>query len=185
MLWHKPHVIAGHSGVRDKGRSGSSDRPSLHPDPVSAPAATLGTMTDRELAMQAWESLFRAQHELFDRMSADFDDAPITQPEYDVLLTVVRSPDMTARLRDITANSLISQPSVSRLVDRMVSRSLVTKASDPDDGRGALVTATASGARAFRVMAASHGRSIAEHMAVLNDDELRTLLELTGRLRAQ
>ena len=76
-------------------------------------------MTDRQLALQAWESLFRAQHELFGEMTEDFDGAPITQAEYDVLLTVVRSCEMTARLRDITANSLISQPSVSRLIDRM------------------------------------------------------------------
>ncbi|WP_344818239.1 MarR family winged helix-turn-helix transcriptional regulator [Microbacterium soli] len=140
-------------------------------------------MTDRQLALQAWESLFRAQHELLAAMSADFAGAPITQAEYDVLLTVVRAPGMTTRLRDITANSLISQPSVSRLVDRMVSRGLVDKATDPDDGRGAIVTATDAGARAFRVVAATHGRSIAERMSVLDDDEMRTLLALTERLR--
>ncbi|MDT0156202.1 MarR family transcriptional regulator [Microbacterium sp. ARD32] len=142
-------------------------------------------MTDRQLAMQAWESLFRAQHELFGEMTADFEGAPITQAEYDVLLTVVRSCEMTARLRDITAKSLISQPSVSRLIDRMVSRELVTKASDPDDGRGALVTATDAGARAFRTLAAAHGRSIAERMSKLDDDELRALLELTEKLRGR
>jgi len=142
-------------------------------------------MTDRQLALQAWESLFRAQHELFGEMTEDFDGAPITQAEYDVLLTVVRSCEMTARLRDITANSLISQPSVSRLIDRMVSRELVTKASDPEDGRGAVVTATDTGARAFRTLAASHGRSIAERMAKLDDDELRTLLALTEKLRGR
>ena len=92
-------------------------------------------MTDRKLALEAWESLFRAQHELFTEMAADFDTGDITQAEYDVLLTVTRSPEMTARLRDITANMLISQPSVSRLVDRMVTRGLVAKCADPDDGR--------------------------------------------------
>lgn len=142
-------------------------------------------MTDRELALQAWESLFRAQHELFGEMSADFEDAPVTQAEYDVLLTVVRSKGMTARLRDITANSLISQPSVSRLIDRMVARGLATKASDPDDRRGALVTATDAGARAFRTLATTHGRSIAALMSTLDDDELQTLLTLTMKLRGR
>src|SRR5690349_16927257 len=70
------------------------------------------TMTDRQLALKAWESLFRAQHELFGQMASDFDGAEITQAEYDVLLTVVRARTMSARLRDITANSLVSQPSV-------------------------------------------------------------------------
>ena len=140
-------------------------------------------MTDRKLALEAWESLFRAQHELFNEMVQDFDDAHLTQAEYDVLLTVTRSPGMTARLRDVTGNMLISQPSVSRLIDRMVTRGLVTKCADPDDGRGALIRATDAGARAFRTLATVHGRSIAERMSHLDDDELRALRELTEKLR--
>src|SRR6478609_6972629 len=104
-------------------------------------------MTDRKLALEAWESLFRAQHELFTEMNTDFEGSDLAQAEYDVLLTVTRSPDLTARLRDVTANMLISQPSVSRLVDRMVARGLVAKCPDPDDGRGALIRATDEGAR--------------------------------------
>ena len=62
---------------------------------------------------------------------------------------------MTARLRDVTAIMLVSQPSVSRLVDRMVARGLVTKCADPDDGRGALVRATEAGAATFRRVASA------------------------------
>ncbi|NLE82636.1 MAG: MarR family transcriptional regulator [Rhodococcus sp.] len=140
-------------------------------------------MTDRKLALAVWESLFRAQHEIFTAMANDFDDTPITQAEYDVLLTVTRSPEQTARLRDITSKMLISQPSVSRLVDRMVANGLLTKHPDPEDGRGALVTATDAGARAFRTVASVHGRSIAEHMSRLTEAEQRTLYELTEKLR--
>ena len=140
-------------------------------------------MTDRKLALETWESLFRAQHELFAAMAADFDDTAITQAEYDVLLTVVRAPEMTARLRDVTTNMLISQPSVSRLVDRMVARGLIEKCPDPEDGRGALIRATDDGARAFRAVATVHGRSIAQRMSKLDDDELHTLHELTQKLR--
>lgn len=140
-------------------------------------------MTDRKLALEAWESLFRAQHELFAAMDADFDGASITQAEYDVLLTVTRSPRATARLRDVTANMLISQPSVSRLVDRMVSRGLLTKKPDPEDGRGSLLIATDAGTRGFREVAMVHARSIATHMSPLDSDELRTLYALTQKLR--
>ncbi|MFJ2370420.1 MarR family winged helix-turn-helix transcriptional regulator [Microbacterium sp. NPDC087665] len=140
-------------------------------------------MTDRKLALAAWESLFRAQHELFHDMLADFEGSDLAQAEYDVLLTVTRSPDLTARLRDVTANMLISQPSVSRLVERMVARGLVTKCPDPEDGRGSLITATDAGARAFRALATVHGRSIAERMSSLDDEELRTLRTLAEKLR--
>ena len=140
-------------------------------------------MTDRRLAVESWESLFRAQHEIFDEISVDFDDADLMQSEYDVLLTVTRAPDMTARLRDVTALMLVSQPSVSRLVDRMVARGLVTKRVDPDDGRGALVQATELGAEAFRAIARRHGAPIAARMAVLTPDELRQLRAITSKLR--
>jgi DNA-binding MarR family transcriptional regulator len=140
-------------------------------------------MTDRRLAIDAWESLFRAQHEVFGDINGDFDGTVLSQAEYDVLLTVTRGPDMTARLRDVTSNMLISQPSVSRLVDRMVSRGLISKCADPEDGRGALVRATDAGASAFRRLAATHGRAIAERMSLLSDDELAQLRELTLKLR--
>ena len=142
-------------------------------------------MTDRRLAIDAWESLFRAQHEIFGHINGDFDGASLSQAEYDVLLTVTRGDEMTARLRDVTANMLISQPSVSRLVDRMVARGLISKCADPEDGRGALVRATEEGAAAFRRVASAHGRAIAERMSVLSDAELSQLRELTAKLRAR
>lgn len=140
-------------------------------------------MTDRRLAIDAWESLFRAQHEVFGDINEDFDDETLSQAEYDVLLTVTRGEGMTARLRDVTANMLISQPSVSRLVDRMAARGLISKCADPDDGRGALVRATDAGASLFRRLASAHGRAIAERMSLLSDDELAQLRDLTGKLR--
>jgi DNA-binding MarR family transcriptional regulator len=140
-------------------------------------------MTDRRLAIDAWESLFRAQHEVFEDLNGDFTDDTLSQAEYDVLLTVTRGKDMTARLRDVTANMLISQPSVSRLVDRMVARGLLTKCADPDDGRGSLVQATEAGAAVFRRIASAHGKAIAERMSLLSDDELEQLRDLTAKLR--
>ncbi|NLG61376.1 MAG: MarR family transcriptional regulator [Candidatus Cloacimonetes bacterium] len=140
-------------------------------------------MTDRRLAVDAWESLFRAQHEVFEEISSDFDDATLSQSEYDVLLTVTRAPDQTSRLREITRLSLVSQPSVSRLVDRMVSRGLVRKCADPQDGRGALVIATPEGARLFRDTARRHAANVAARMAVLSDEELTQLRDLTSKLR--
>lgn len=140
-------------------------------------------MSDRRLAIDAWESLFRAQHEVFGDIDDDFHADLLSQAEYDVLLTVTRGPDMTARLRDVTANMLISQPSVSRLVDRMVARGLLQKCPDPEDGRGALVRATDAGAGLFRRVASAHGKAIAERMSLLSDDELAQLRDLTAKLR--
>ena len=87
-------------GARDKGRPEASPT-----GPYCCPADVAGRhyaeiMTDRELALQAWESLFRAQHEIFGEINEDFHDDTLSQAEYDVLLTVTRGDDMTARRRD-------------------------------------------------------------------------------------
>ncbi|ALJ21613.1 MarR family winged helix-turn-helix transcriptional regulator [Microbacterium sp. No. 7] len=140
-------------------------------------------MTNRTLAISAWESLFRAQHDVLEDISGDFSDETLTGPEYDVLLTVTRGEGATARLRDVTANMLISQPTVSRLVDRMVARGLISKCPDPMDGRGAMVRATERGSELFRRVSTAHGRAIAARMAVLTDDELAQLKALTTKLR--
>ncbi|MDQ1075716.1 DNA-binding MarR family transcriptional regulator [Microbacterium testaceum] len=178
--------------MQGQGPVGSlSDRPLLFFPAPRRPRRTTdaslyrGDMTDRRLAVQAWESLFRAQHEVFEELRSDFEGTDLTQAEYDVLLTVTRAPEMTARLRDVTGNMLISQPSVSRLVERMVARDLLTKCADPEDGRGSLVTATEAGAVMFRKIAAAHGRSIADRMARLDDDELAQLHALTAKLRGE
>ncbi len=141
-------------------------------------------MTDRRLAIAAWESLFRAQHEVLSEISGDFCEEELTQAEYDVLLTVTRGEGHSARLRDVTTHMLISQPSVSRLVDRMVARDLLGKCPDPQDGRGAIVRATEKGLMMFRRVATAHGRSIAQRMSVLSDAELDQLQSLTAKLRA-
>ncbi len=143
----------------------------------------MDAMTDRRLAIAAWESLFRAQHELMASFERDFEGEELVQAEYDVLLTVTRGENRAARLRDVTANMLISQPSVSRLVDRMVTRGLLTKRPDPTDGRGSIVTATDAGVAAFRRIATVHGRTIADRMSTLTDDELQQLKEITTKLR--
>src|SRR5690349_14615125 len=114
-------------------------------------------MTDRRLAVDAWESLFRGQHGVSEEISADFEGAARAKDEYGGALTVMRAPDPAARLRTVTADMLISQPSVARLVERMVARGLLTKCPDPDDGRGALVTATEEAADRFTALAARHG----------------------------
>ncbi len=142
-------------------------------------------MPDRRLAVDAWESLFRAQHEVLAEISVDFEGSELGQGEYDVLLAVTRAAGRTARLRDITRGMLISQPSVSRLIDRMAASGLITKGADPLDGRGALVTATEAGVRAFDRIARRHAVRIAERMSRLTDDELATLLALTTKLRAE
>ena len=136
------------------------------------------------VAVAAWESLFRAQVTVLRDISASFPSEVISLTEYDVLFNLARMTDRQARLKDLTKQLLITQPSVSRLVDRLVARGLVAKCTPEDDGRGTLVKLTADGLALFRAIGARHAVEIARRFeGVFDADELEQLTELCDRLR--
>ncbi|GAA2074421.1 hypothetical protein GCM10009840_04970 [Pseudolysinimonas kribbensis] len=133
--------------------------------------------------MDAWEALYRAQVAVLRRLRAVFPDDEISISEYDVLFNLSRTPGGAARIRDLNRRLLLTQPSVSRLLDRIAARGLVTKSDDPSDARGTIVTLTEEGAAVFRRVGSHHAAAIAELMSVLEPDELRDLARLTDKLR--
>lgn len=141
-------------------------------------------MTDRAVAVAAWESLFRAQVAIMRSLAANFPSREISLNEYDVLFNLSRRPDRRIRMRDLNKHVLLTQPSVSRLVDRLVSRGYLRKLGDPDDRRGAIVELTDAGYALFRRVAVEHMGTITERIGdALSEDELKQLTELCDRLR--
>jgi DNA-binding MarR family transcriptional regulator len=137
-----------------------------------------------KIAISAWESLFRAQVTVMRALHDEFPRGELSLTEYDVLYTISRQPDRTIRLRDLRRQVLLTQPSVSRLVDRLVERGLVGKCPEPDDARGSLVRLTDEGYALFREYAVQHGRSIVRHVGTaLTAEELVQLQTLCDKLR--
>jgi DNA-binding MarR family transcriptional regulator len=141
-------------------------------------------VSDKSLAVDAWESLFRAQVSVLRQLNAEFPTSELSFNEYDVLFNLSRQPNHALRIRDLNRHLLLTQPSVSRLVDRLVQRGLVTKESDPGDGRGTIVRMTENGYSLFRRVAVVHADSIRARVGcALDADELRQLTALTEKLR--
>ncbi|WP_167132550.1 MarR family winged helix-turn-helix transcriptional regulator [Paramicrobacterium chengjingii] len=141
-------------------------------------------MAQRSTAVHAWESLFRAQVQVMRVLSDEFPTHSISITEYDILFNLSREPERSARLRLLNSRVLLSQPSVSRMVDRLVARGYVEKTQDEKDGRGTIVHMTDAGYREFRSVAVKHMESIARVMqAALSDDDLTQLTELTTKVR--
>lgn len=141
-------------------------------------------MSGTRAAAMAWESLFRAQVAVMRRFQRDTDWSPIGIKEYDVLFTLSRAPDKSLRIRDLNEHVLISQPSLSRMVDRLAARDLVQREPAPDDGRGIVVTLTPAGAAMQREIALRHVRTIRAYVGgALTSDELATLEALCDKLR--
>lgn len=136
-------------------------------------------------AAEAWESLFRAQSNLMRRFESNGDFAPLRAREYDVLFTLSRARGGRLRLRELNDAVFISQPSLSRMVERLEARGLVAREPALDDARGTVVVLTEEGRAMQRHIGRRHVRSIKRYVGgALTEDELATLTDLTARLRS-
>ena len=162
------------------------------PDAAStAPQVTAGNRlptpverADARAASAAWESLFRAQVAVVRRLQADDLWDKISMREYDVLFTLSTGPDEGLRLRDLNRAILLSQPSLSRMVDRLEASGLVVRTSASDDARGTTVRLTPAGVALQRDMGRHHVQAIHRYVAgALSASELATLAHLTDKLR--
>ena len=141
-------------------------------------------MSEKTVAIDAWEALFRAEVSVLRQLNAEFPSGEISFTEYDVLFNLSRQPGRRLRIRDLNRHLLLTQPSVSRLVDRLAARQFIVKDSDPDDGRGTIVRLTDAGYDVFRRVAIVHADSIVNHVSgALTTEELQQLTELCNKLR--
>lgn len=139
----------------------------------------------RRLATDSWESLLRSQVVMMRELQKEPSFKELGSREYDVLFNLSRCPTGWLRLNEIHDNVLLTQPSISRMVDRLEARGLIQRRTPEDDRRGVLIGLTEAGTALQKKVGRAHVQHIMELMEVaLSDDEMRTLLELTGKLRA-
>ena len=136
------------------------------------------------LAVDAWEALLRAQVSLMKEFAEDFRGAAVSMQEYDVLYTLTGCPGGRTRLRDLAEHVRLSQPGLSRLVERMETDGLVARERDPLDGRGTLVSLTDRGRAAQRTVGRVHARAITARVTeALTAEEQAELARLCTKLR--
>ena len=138
-------------------------------------------MSDR-LANEAWEALMTAHARLLRQFAAD-DWEDLSMREYDVLYTLSKCPQ-PVRMNELGQYVLLSQPGLSRLVERLVQRDLVERSADPADGRSVRVGLTPTGAARQKTVGRRHARSVAQAMAGLTPSELEHLRALATKLVA-
>jgi DNA-binding MarR family transcriptional regulator len=116
-------------------------------------------------------------------LGREFPSGDISFNEYDVLFNLTRQDGQRLRVRDLSRHLLLTQPSVSRMVDRLVAKGLVRKESAPGDGRGTFVCLTEDGYSLYRRVAVVHARSIERHLGgALSAEDLKILQRLTEQI---
>ncbi|MGC4174991.1 MarR family winged helix-turn-helix transcriptional regulator [Demequina sp.] len=134
-----------------------------------------------KLANDAWEGVLTA-HAVLMRSFASTDIwGNTSMREYDVLYALAKC-DEPQRLTDLREHVLLSQPALSRLVDRLVERGLVSRCEDSADARAVRVALTDAGKDLQRTIGRAHAKDVTAAMAPLTDEELETLRLLTSKL---
>lgn len=137
------------------------------------------------ITAEAWESLFRAQVAVMRRLRRDPSFQQLSMGEYDVLFNLSRCPGGWTRLNELNNHLLISQPSLSRMVERLENKGLLQRRQAPEDQRGVLLALTDAGRDLQREIGSAHVRTIHALLGPLLDEaELEQLLALTAKIRA-
>lgn len=114
-----------------------------------------------ESAMQAWTSMLVAHRRITDTLDRELRDrSGLSLDEYDVLVQL-RSAARPLRMSELAERVLISRPSTTRLVDRLVERGWVGRSTVSDDRRVVEVALTAVGRTAQQRAAKVHLDGIA------------------------
>src|SRR5690348_4314071 len=137
------------------------------------------------LANDAWEALLSAHARLMKRFAAEDVWQDLSMREYDVLYTLSKCPQ-PVRLGELHRHVLLSQPALSRMVDRLVERGLVERCPDPADRRGVRLRLTGTGRDKQREVGRGHARSVARAVATaLTPDELDQLAAICRKLAGE
>jgi DNA-binding MarR family transcriptional regulator len=136
------------------------------------------------LANDAWESLLTAHAEMMRRFAAEDVWCEVSRTEYDVLYTLskCRAP---IRLGELNRRVLLSQPALSRMVDRLVERGLVRREADASDARAALLSLTDAGRAQQKSTGRRHALNVSKAMNdAFEPEEMRELMTLCRKLTA-
>jgi DNA-binding MarR family transcriptional regulator len=137
------------------------------------------------LANDAWEALLSAHARLMKQFAAEDIWQDLSMREYDVLYTLSKRHE-PVRMGELHRQVLLSQPALSRMVDRLVERGLIARCPDPADGRGVRLTLTDAGRDIQHQIGRRHARSVARALtAELRPEELRQLATIGWRLAGQ
>lgn len=118
------------------------------------------------------------------QLQADSAFRQLTMAEYDVLFNLTRCPTGWIRLKDLNEHLLLSQPSLSRMLERLEAKGLVRRRPAATDQRGVELALTPQGTELQRRIGHAHISAIRDILEpAMEPAELAQLLHLTEKLR--
>ena len=125
--------------------------------------------------MEAWLAFLKAHAGLVALLDRELmEEHGLSVGEYEVLAFLSRAPEARMRMSDLAAHVLISPAGLTRRVDRLERKGLVSRSRDIGDSRVVHAVLTDPGAAKLKAVTTTHVRGIRRHFAdVLTREELR------------
>jgi len=146
-------------------------------------------INDNDPRLLAWSALVESFWLVIRAIEANIKNrTPLSLEEYDLLLGVSRSRNAKIRLSDLAEVTTLTRSGVTRIVDRLVDRGLVSKEECAEDRRGAFAVLTDAGREAMKETWREYSREIlknfGENFSRAEAEHLQELLErVIGSLR--
>ena len=129
----------------------------------------------------AWLNLVQAHSVVSSRMEARLDAAcGLSLPEHELLIRLAQAPDRRLRMYDLASLLLLSKSGITRVVDRLEKRGLVSRKMSETDRRVVLAGLTEEGVavlgKARPVIAAGIDEFYSRHLTDEEIDSMRAIL---------
>jgi DNA-binding MarR family transcriptional regulator len=156
--------------------------------PIEPPPAVESRDHDRrddDPRILAWRQMRDTTHAILARLDLLLQaTVSITVSDYRALLLLWTGPPAGRRMVELARGTVLTPSAVTALVDRLERDGLVTRAPDPSDRRGKLVSLTAAGRARFAAAAAVNDQAIADLFSSnLTDAEAGALSGILSRIR--
>ncbi len=132
--------------------------------------------------MAAITSLMRAHQIVLARVETTLRPLGVTFARYEVLMLLLFSRRGSLPMKAIGSRLQVHPTSVTNAVDRLEDAGLVARTTHPEDRRATLVSLTAAGRELAERATAALNTEVFERPD-LEDDDLRTLVDVLTRLR--
>lgn len=134
-------------------------------------------------SIEAWEALSRCHVSVTRVLQRNVNLHGLSRREFEVLATLYTADRSGLRLRDLNSHVLLTQSSLSRMLERLESKGLVSRRQDSQDLRGVRVTLTNEGSDLYEAISVGHDQMVAELISTaLDPEEIRVLTRLNERV---
>lgn len=139
-------------------------------------------MTSRG-SVEAWDALSRCHVSVTRQLQRGVDLLGLSRREFEVLATLYTTGRSGLRLRDLNSYVLLTQSSLSRMLERLENKGLVTRRQDSQDLRGVRVALTDAGTQLYEQISQDNDQMVADIMSTaLDAQEIRVLTRLSERV---